>query len=180
MMKKTLLLSIVFILIIQVSFSQTNQYIHFDGENDYVTVEEASQFIANDNSISMTGWFNPDVLTYGAGMMGFRGLGTGTGVFYILQLGNGKLECRLGTTTGTYDVPNVAGTLTANQWQHVAFVYNGSTVEAFINGVSVGSTAASGTITAIDKPFGIGKSLAANYNFVYPGKADEITVWSKE
>lgn len=173
------ILSFFFTFMLLSAFSQSNQYLHFDGVDDYVMHENAASYINNSNTISMTGWFYSDILRYGSGMMGIRGLGTGSGNFYVLQLANGKLECRLSTTNGTYDAPSVDGTIVTNQWQHIAMVYNGSTLETFINGVSQGTRNASGNFISSDKPFGIGKSLASGFNFVYQGRADEITLWSK-
>jgi hypothetical protein len=159
--------------------AQSNQNLHFDGQNDYIVLDSAIQLIANQNAISMTGWFNADRFQYGAGMMGIRGNGSGTGGFYILQLGNGALECRLLTNTGLHEVVGPAGTITPGQWQHLALVYNGSTLELFLDGTSIGSGSASGVITSIDKPFAIGKSLEGGFNFVYPGRADEVSLWTK-
>ena len=179
MLNKILFFLILIIAHISNIFAQSNQYIHFDGVDDYVQVNNAAQYINNKNTISMTGWFYTDALVYGSGMMGIRGLGTGSGNFYVLQLSNGKLECRLTTTNGTYDAPSTDGTIIANQWQHIAMVYDGTKVETFINGLSTGSTPASGNFVSADKPFGIGKSLASGFNFVFKGRADEVTLWSK-
>ena len=171
-----------FLLITSLPFltkAQSNQNLHFDGVNDYIVLDSAVQLIANQNAISMTGWFNADKLQYGAGMMGIRGNGTGTGGFYILQLGSGALECRYLSTTGLHQVVGPAGTIVPNQWQHLALVYTGTNLIMYINGVSIGSSSASGVITSVDKPFAVGKSLEGGFNFVYPGKADEVSLWTK-
>ena len=163
----------------EIAQAQSNQHLHFDGNNDYVVLDSAVQLIANENAISMAGWFNADRYQYGAGMMGIRGNGTGTGGFYILQLGGGALECRLLTNTGLHEVVGPAGTIIPNQWQHIALVYNGASLVLFIDGVSIGSSSASGVISSIDKPFAVGKSLEGGFNFVYPGRADEVCLWTK-
>lgn len=159
--------------------AQSNQALHFDGSNDYIALDSAAQLIANENNLTMTGWFKADRHQYGAGMMGIRGEGTGTGGFYILQLGGGALECRLLTNTGLHEVVGPAGTIVVGQWQHLALVYNGSTLELFVDGVSVGSSSANGTTASLDKPFAVGKSLEGGFNFVYPGLADEVSLWTK-
>lgn len=161
------------------SIGQSNQNLHFDGVDDYIVVDSAVQLIANQNAITMTGWFNADRHQYGAGMMGIRGNGSGTGGFYILQLGNGALECRFLSTTGLHEVVGPAGTIIPNQWQHLALVYNGTNLIMYVDGVSIGTDNASGTITSVDKPFAVGKSLEGGFNFVYPGRADEVSLWKK-
>ncbi|MGB1247437.1 MAG: LamG-like jellyroll fold domain-containing protein [Chitinophagales bacterium] len=172
--------SLVVILLANIQvFAQSNQYIHFDGEDDYVAVENGAQYIDGLNTFSMTGWFYADALQYGAGMMGIRGEGDGSGAMYMLQLSNGALECRINTTSGLFEVVGAAGTVVAEQWQHYAFVYNGSTFEVFVDGVSLGTDNASGVFQSVNKPFSIGKSLISGFNFVYPGRADEVSLWSK-
>src|SRR5215510_13701987 len=71
--------------------AQTNQYLDFDGVDDYVSVTNGSAAIAGSNAISLTGWFYDNALSYGQGMMGFRATAAG---FYMIQLNNGSIECR--------------------------------------------------------------------------------------
>ena len=160
-------------------FSQSQQYLHFDRIDDYIEVPDASQYVAGAEAVSMTGWFYTDALEYGQGMMGFRGGGTGEGEMYLIQLNNGTIECRFINSAGFYEYVGGNFTILPGEWQHVAWIYNGSTVELFINGSSVGSAAAAGMIDSMNKPFGIGKSIQGSFNFVFGGRMDEISVWSK-
>jgi hypothetical protein len=70
--------------------AQSNQYLHFDKVDDHVLVENGSQYVANAPGMTIAGWFYDDQLEYGQGLMGFRG----TQGFYLIQLGEGKIECR--------------------------------------------------------------------------------------
>jgi len=45
--------------------------------NDYTELPAAAQYLTGLNTVSMTGWFKTDALTYGQGMMSIRGGGTG-------------------------------------------------------------------------------------------------------
>lgn len=159
--------------------AQSNQYLHFDQVDDYVEVPNASGYVANSNQISFAGWFYHDALGYGQGMMSIRGGGTGTGEMYMIQLNNGTVECRLITTAGFHEVVAPQFSVVPQTWQHWAWVYDGSTVKLYINGVLKGSKAASGTITATNKPFTIGKCLLGGFNFIFGGRADEVSLWSK-
>ena len=159
--------------------AQSNQYLHFDRVDDFVEVPGASQYIQNLNKFSMTGWFYTDELAYGQGMMGIRGGGTGEGGFYLIQLSNGIIESRLLTTAGFHEFVAPAFSIVPQTWQHISWVYNGSKVELFIDGNSVGSVPASGTFPVSNKPFGIGKSIQGGFNFVFGGRMDEVTLWSK-
>ncbi|WP_274475293.1 LamG-like jellyroll fold domain-containing protein [Mangrovimonas aestuarii] len=177
--KKRVLILVTLSLTTLLGFSQSNQYLHFDGVDDYVSLPNGAQFVNGNNTISMAGWFYSDVLGYGQGMMSIRGGGTGSGEMYLIQLGNGKLQCRLVTTTGLHQVTTAEGIIQAGQWQHFAWVFNQNTVEIFLNGVSIGSSTASGTFSSTNRPFTIGKCILAGYNFLLQGRSDEVSLWSK-
>ena len=68
--------------------AQTNQYLHFDGTDDNVSIPNASATIAGSTAFTMTGWFYDDALSYGQGLMGFRATAGG---FYLIQLNSGAL-----------------------------------------------------------------------------------------
>lgn len=161
------------------SFAQSNQYLHLDGEDDFVMTENAAQYVAGAEGVSMTGWYYTDALVYGQGMIGVRGGGDGAGQMYIIQLSDGLLECRYISSTGFNEAIGPAGSIVAQEWQHIAWVYNGSTIELFINGVSVASSSASGEVVSVNRPFAIGKSIESGFNFVFGGRVDEITLWSR-
>ncbi|MEZ4828254.1 MAG: LamG-like jellyroll fold domain-containing protein [Bacteroidia bacterium] len=175
-MKQKILLFPLLILITTLVQAQTNQYLHFDRVNDYVRLDNGSQYIAGKSAFSMAGWFYTDQLAYGQGMMGFRGTGEG---FYLIQLNNGTLECRLQTSTGLHEVVGPNFTILPGQWQYVAWVYDGASVKLYIDGVNKGSKAASGQITMTNIPFTIGRSILTNLNFYFGGRADEVSVWDK-
>ncbi|MGK0377084.1 LamG-like jellyroll fold domain-containing protein [Patiriisocius sp. Uisw_017] len=159
--------------------SQTNQYLHFDGVDDYTELPNGAAFVDGLNTISMTGWFNTDALVYGQGMMSIRGGGTGAGEMYLIQLSDGIIECRVITSTGLHQVVAPAGTIVAGTWQHIAWVFNETTVTLFVDGVSIGSSDASGTFQSTTRPFTVGKCLQPGFNFIYGGAADEVSLWSK-
>lgn len=159
-------------------FSQSNQYLHFDKVDDYVILNEAGQYVTGTNEISMTGWFYCDDLSYGQGYMGFRS-GSDDGEFYLIQLSNGVMECRLKSTTGLHEYVTPANTIIPQIWQHWAWVYDGSSVILYVNGNLIGSSSASGTFSSSTVPFGIGKSLLGGFNFLFGGRIDELSVWDK-
>lgn len=156
--------------------SQSNQYLDFDGVDDWVNAPNASSLIANSNAFSMTGWFFDNNLNYGQGMMGFR---TGTQGFYMIILNNGQIECRFRNASTLFDYKSPNGTVIPNIWQHYAWIYDGSSVKLYLNGNLVGGIAASGTITMTDIAFSIGKSPLSSFNFYYNGRIDEVSVWNK-
>lgn len=155
--------------------SQSNQYIHLDKEDDFIILEEAGQYVTNGDGLTIAGWFLCDELSYGQGYMGFRG---GSSEMYLIQLSDGKMECRLIMPEGFYEVApsNVAVPLI---WQHWAWTWDGVNVTLYVDGVEKGSVPAEGTFEDEDVSFGIGKSLLGGYNFIYGGGIDEVSVWNK-
>jgi hypothetical protein len=157
--------------------AQSQQYLHFDRVDDFVELPNASALIANAPSFTMTGWFYTDQYAYGQGMMGIRGTNAG---FYMIQLDNGKIECRFQNAAGTlYEYVAPFYTIQLETWQHFAWVYTGTKVELYLNGVLKGSKTASGKITSTTTSFSLGKSILAGFNFVYGGRMDEVSLWKK-
>lgn len=181
-MKKNILLSraftALFIILTSVAFSQSNQYLHFDRVDDYVKLDNAGQYIDGADAISMTGWFYCDESAYGQGYMGFRA-GTGDGEFYLIQLGDGVMECRLVSTAGFHQYVSPQNTAIPQVWQHIAWIYTGSEIQLYVNANLIGSSPASGAFSNPTCPFGIGRSLLGGFDFFYGGRIDEITVWDK-
>jgi len=158
--------------------AQSNQYLHFDGEDDFCILNEGGQYFDGSTAMSITGWFYCDELAYGQGYMGFRS-GSGNGEFYLIQLNSGVMECRLKTTTGLHEYVAPANTAIPQVWQHFAWVFNGTQVILYVNGSLVGSGSASGTFSSTTVPFAIGKSTLGGFNFVYGGRVDEVSAWTK-
>lgn len=159
--------------------AQSNQYLHFDGTNDFVEVPNAASYVSGATAVSMTGWFYTDALVYGQGMIGIRGGGDDDGEMYVIQLNDGVLECRFISTGGFHEVVGPAGSAEAGVWQHLAWVYTGTDIELYIDGELIGSNAANGVIESTNRPLGIGKSIQSGFNFVFGGRVDEVTMWSK-
>jgi hypothetical protein len=157
--------------------SQTNQYLNFDGVNDWVSTPNASSLVTGSTAMSITGWFFDNNLNYGQGMIGLR---TGTESFYLISLNNGQIEARFINSANVTSQPTIpTGTIIPNMWQHYAFVYDGGHTYFYLNGTLVGSATASGTLTIGTTPFAIGKSTLGTFNFYYNGNIDEVTFWNK-
>jgi hypothetical protein len=173
-----LLLGLVFSLQAVLLFSQSNQYLHFDGVDDHVILQDGSQYFSGTNQLTMAGWFYCDQLAYGQGYFGFR-IGSGNAEFYIIQLNNGVLECRLKTTTGLWEYVSPANTAIPQVWQHIAWVFDVNAVRLYVNGALIGSSTASGIFQGENVPFAIGRSLLSSLNFYFGGRIDEVNVWNK-
>ncbi len=157
--------------------AQTNQYLSFDGTDDWVSVPNASSLVVGSTAMSITGWFYDNNLNYGQGMMGFR---SGTESFYLISLNNGQIEARFINSSNVTSQPAIpASTIIPNVWQHYAFVYDGSHTYFYVNGTLVSSATASGSLSIGTNAFAIGKSPLGSFNFYYNGNIDEVSLWNK-
>ena len=157
--------------------AQSDQYLHFDRDDDYVRLDNGSSLIANADGITMAGWFYTDALEYGQGMIGLRGANSG---FYLIQLADGIIECRFQNSGGTlYEYVAPQFSVVPESWQHFAWVYSGTRITLYINGIQQGSSNAFGKITDTTIPFTVGRSILGDLNFYFGGRADEVSLWSK-
>ena len=160
----------------QVTNAQSDQYLHFDGTDDFVNLTNGSQYIADAEGITMAGWFYNDALGYGQGMLDFR---NGDSEFYVIQLNDGVLECRYIPNGDFHEIVTPSFTVIPEQWQFMAFVFTGSEIIMYMDGQVVGTAAASGTFDATDVDFRIGSSTISCCDFYYQGGIDEVSLWSK-
>ncbi len=149
-----------------------------DGVDDVMTVANASSHFLNDD-ISMSFWVYPTNPNPGFpdfdGFAGFRSESNFD--FYILQLTATQVECRYRNNSGVvYDI--LFNGLLMNAWNHFVFTFNGTQTEVFHNGVSVGTTPVSGTITNGNVPFEVGKTQFGP-PFWTTGKFDDAALWSR-
>ena len=67
--------------------------------------------------------------------------------------------------------------LPANEWSHIAAVYDGQTMRLYQDGTEVLSAATTGTIDTNDVPVAIGRNNEGNREH-YIGRVDEVVIWS--
>ena len=177
MVKKNLL----YILFISFAFSQ-NYSLDFDGESDYVEVTNESAMIANADQMTLSGWVYPrgpnaDSYTQFDGFFGFRN--NEDADFYLLQLGNYKVECRLRVSGGEeFTIVTAENSIISETWHHLALTYDGSNMILYIDGIEAGSTGANGQITNEFSPFNIGRLVWQTTNFDLDGQVDEVSLWN--
>ena len=173
MKKLILLLCIPFI-----GIAQTDYELAFNSTTlDYVEMPNASALIVNSTTFSMTGWVYPQANTTAhSGIMGFRN--NIDADFYLLQLQNSNnVEARFRNSSGTSFDILANNLLDFNQWQHLAFTYDGSNIHLYKNGVLISSTPANGTITQTSQSFKIGSLDWNGTGFFMNGSLDEIRLW---
>jgi hypothetical protein len=151
--------------------------LYFDGVNDYVSITNASTgavWSSFTSAVTIETWINPEVYG-GNGTVFCKDNGAGTASF-VLRYEGANLMFYVNSNGAGTDL-SIPSTLTPlNQWSHLACVYDGTTMKAYINGILVGTTARTGTIANPAVPVFIGAT--PNQNWLLKGSLDEFRVWN--
>ena len=180
-MKKESFYIIFSVLSIYTIEAQNSYSLNFDGESDYVEIIDESAMIANSDQMTLSGWIYPrgpnaDSWTQFDGFFGFRNESDAD--FYLLQLGNYKVEGRLRSGDGVFTIVTVENSIISETWHHLALTYDGSNMILYIDGIEAGSTEAYGQITNGSVPLTIGRLVFDNTNFDLDGQVDEVSLWN--
>ncbi|TAH27415.1 MAG: LamG domain-containing protein, partial [Cytophagales bacterium] len=88
---------------------------------------------------------------------------------YHMTGGKTAIELYNGTTVSTWSY-----TFNTNEWYYVSIVESGTTVEVFVNGISIG-TRTTGSSAITGRVFNIGSSGSAER---FQGQIEEVRVWN--
>ena len=181
-MRKILIIITIFIVSKYSVRAQNSYSLDFDGEGDYIEIIDESAMIANADQMTLSGWIYPrgpnaDSWTQFDGFFGFRN--NNDADFYLLQLGNYKVEGRLRVSDGgEFTIVTAENSIVSETWHHLALTYDGSNVILYIDGIEAGSTEASGQITNESVPLKIGSLVFDYTNFDLDGQVDEVSLWN--
>lgn len=120
------------------------QGLFFDKIDDYVVVSSFSSQVSSAPGLSMSLWVKPGAtLGTNSGLSGIRN--NTTADFYLLLLNSGKIEARFRNSGGTaYTLSSAPWT--ESKWVFLSFVYDGSSIYLYVDGVLKESLAASGSL----------------------------------
>jgi len=137
----------------------------FDGTNDYLSIPDNTPLVLSGGSYTIECWIRPtgNYANYNT-IIAKRAASTAWDVY--LRITTGVLSFYNGTNYESSVTP------TANVWSHVAAVYNGSTINLYLNGVNVLSTAVGNS--DVDAPIYIGSFSTSEYYF--NGYLDELRI----
>jgi YVTN family beta-propeller protein len=144
--------------------------------NDYLDCGNGTSLNPAGDTLTLSGWINPESIGSGMVVVGKSYAEAHTSPYYnwvLYVLNTGSLHFRMGTSTLS------SGSVTAGVWQHVAAVYNGSTMRIYLNGVDTGgSTAKTGDLTVTGRNVRIGGRDTSALAEYFTGGLDEIRVSS--
>ena len=154
-----------------------NNCLDFDGTSDYVTVPDSDVF--DFTSFTVEAWIRSKDLTGNHNIIGKANeewLPASTG--FDLETSGTQLYGSVWDLSGNQKYI-MAGTLTANMWQHVAMTWTtGGSLILYINGNNIGSQPStfSGTI-ANAGPMKIG-AFPWVLQYYWNGQIDEVRIWN--
>ena len=159
-----------------------NSALIFDGTDDYceipadptlnlsseITIEAWVLWGGNSGSIAYQIVLNQDAVAYEIAIGG--ALETGHFLWYL-----DGITSSAPTVSGAW---KDAGPIVANEWTHIALIYDGTRVRTYINGIETGNYSAIGNISIRNNHVRIGaRSVGAATSF-FNGAIDEVRLWS--
>ena len=155
----------------------------FDGTNDYVTLLDSDNWHFSSGNFTAECWVYPTGSPNQPILVGqWDGVGGGTGLSWVIELSNDAnryLRALISSTGSGVDFDLISSTsLGLNQWNHCAFVRNGSTFTLYLNGVSVASTTNSNALFNATNSLTIGASSSNNSPF--NGRISNVKIYKNK
>jgi hypothetical protein len=153
------------------------------GGNDRVTCGTAPSIDITGNAITLEAWIYPTAWRTESWRGSIINKEAPATAGYMIRCGNnGQLSFNIGTGTSWVERVSATGALTLNTWQHVAGVFDGTTLRIYRDGVELTPVTSSGVVgpiasTGAAQQLSIGNwSQGTDRGFV--GKIDEARVWN--
>ena len=151
----------------------------FDGVNDYIMVPDAAEL--EPGSFTLEVWFKPLSLPPDfIKIVSKRGLSSSGYQIYLDSAGSIIFSVDTGGGNGVTS----ASTVTLGSWYHAVGVYDGSTVTFYVNGVSQGSGALSGSVASTMDVY-IGRNNPAeagtqqSWDTYFNGSIDDVRFYTR-
>ncbi len=138
-------------------------------------------------ALTMTAWVNPTATGSSGNAYGLTVLSRTDGDGFALRVLAGKLQADLRLAGGDYTVtfPGQTTNLPLNAWSHLAVTYDGAVITGYVNGVSVGTVAATGALRAANPTTNLlignepQEGSLQGAGFPWPGMLDEVAVYDR-
>ena len=159
--------------------------LNFDGIDDYVDVGTLD---VTGTAITLTAWFRADNLS-NCSSRDCRLISKATGTsskdhYFMLSTARRgsttRLRFRLKADGVTTKLIASSGDVVENQWIHVAAVYDGATMQLYMDGIDVGSAAKTGAITSNSTtPVWIGANPPNATDKPWSGQIDDVRIYNR-
>lgn len=145
----------------------------FNGSSQYVGLADTDVV---GSAITVSAWVYPTTATQNAKIVSKSSTTTDMQGTLSLVSGAASFEA---TTGGTYHAATAGATLTLNTWAHIVGVYDGANVKIYVNGVSAGSTAATGALANNNLIWALGSANGTTPASYFAGRIDEAKLFSR-
>jgi hypothetical protein len=146
----------------------------FDGANDLVTVADANGLDLT-TGMTLEAWVNPVVLSGWRNVVLKEAAG---GLVYSLYAHDNAPHPASTAIVGGVEINTPgAAALPLGTWSHLAATYDGTALRLFVNGVQVGTRAASGSVSTSTGAFRIGGNIV--WGEYFQGLIDEVRIFNR-
>ncbi len=156
--------------------------IAFDGSDDHMVVPHNSSLNLNSGDFTIEGWVYPKLASPGVFVLKGRGGLVTEAEDYGIFLFSNIFALSIGKSGGFSETKSSSTNLTINAWNHIAAVYNSSTmtVTLYLNGMVDGTGTYSGTFYTSDtEDLYIGRQGSGGGGH-FNGNMDEIRIWNDQ
>jgi hypothetical protein len=145
-----------------------NYSMDFDGINDRLAPIQQPA-LDGVSAVSVSLWFNYNSVGGAKNMILTNGFG-----WYIHLSSATNLDYYNSSSN------NITVSTSANTWYHLAIVHNGTSLEVWLNGTSLGTTTTNTPRNNIGQTLSVGvyRYLNGNFGYYWDGKLDEIGIWN--
>jgi glucose/arabinose dehydrogenase/predicted phage tail protein len=148
--------------------------LNFDGSASLVVIPGSSS-LNSASGLTLEAWVNP-----ATSQGGWRTIVQREVDAYFLNASTSAGPLRPGgggTINGGVSVVTGPGAIPAGSWTHVALTHDGAVLTLYVNGASVASQAAAGTLQTNTNPLRIGGNVP--YGEFFQGTIDEVRVYNR-
>jgi hypothetical protein len=160
--------------------AQTDNYaLRFDGDSDYVRIEDSSSLRPTD--ITVEGWFKFDSTPSGIEVLIAKTLGSGNWESYTIFWGGDHLRGLISDADGYGPWLNYEWTPAPATWYHTAYTFDDASNHQvlYLNGEPVVSGTVAKSIAYDSHPVIIGAEYESeDILLFFGGEADEVRIWN--
>lgn len=157
----------------------TASSLNFDGIDDKVVIGNTmNTILASLNTITVEAWVNPTNTTFNGVIIGNYHNSTNTEMQFLLRRDFDTFTFWVNDGTGFKVVDSGLASVTINSWQHVAGVWDGSSLYIYVDGVLKGITTGvtGSSFASTNNSIAIGSN---SYPEHFTGSIDEVRIWNR-
>jgi len=156
-----------------VSEGRFGRAVQFNGTTDYLAAPDSASLDIKGDKLTLAAWVKANA--WATSHFIRKIADTGTGSIYMLRVQANTLRAIFTTSAGALTVLG-ATTVRAQEWVHVAFVYDGAEGRVYLNGVVDGRGNIAGDLIESNNELRIGRGEPAGY---FNGTIDDVRVYNR-